>query len=128
MSSGIPQTVARIAVETETESDINSYKQPSTYESGTIEVPTADKHVLHSPITRRKQHIIQKSKLSPHCAKLYRQYRRSQRQLNFKTRVKKAVKQAMAIMKQSLKCYRFLQRIFILPSKYTINKMIAKLN
>ncbi|CAK1601872.1 unnamed protein product, partial [Parnassius mnemosyne] len=212
MSTGIPQTVARIAVETEksnndhnyckkrqhldhtycipevvekrfkasntdnteTESDINSYQQPSTstYESGTMEVPTADKNALHSPITRRKQHIIQTNKLSPHCAKLYRQYRKSQRQLNFKTRAKQAVKFskeqsfvklteklnpiakkflwmqikectkkargrrfsdeekliAMAIMKQSPKCYRFLHRIFILPSKYTINKMIAKLN
>ncbi|XP_050663944.1 uncharacterized protein LOC126964709 [Leptidea sinapis] len=35
---------------------------------------------------------------------------------------------SMAIMKQSPKCYRFLHKIFILPSKYTLNKMIAELN
>ncbi|XP_049877377.1 uncharacterized protein LOC126374703 [Pectinophora gossypiella] len=35
---------------------------------------------------------------------------------------------ALAIMKQSPKGYRFLHRIFILPSKTTLNKMIEKLS
>ncbi|XP_041970025.1 uncharacterized protein LOC121726617 [Aricia agestis] len=35
---------------------------------------------------------------------------------------------SLAIMKQSPKCYKFLHKIFILPSKHTLNKMIAKLN
>lgn len=35
---------------------------------------------------------------------------------------------ALSIMKQSPKCYRFLQRIFILPSKNTLNRMITTLN
>lgn len=35
---------------------------------------------------------------------------------------------ALSIMKQSPKCYRFLQRIFILPSKTTLNKMLGNVN
>ncbi|KAJ2937540.1 hypothetical protein O0L34_g19047 [Tuta absoluta] len=35
---------------------------------------------------------------------------------------------AVSIMKQSPKCYNFLQKIFILPSKSTLNKMISELN
>lgn len=35
---------------------------------------------------------------------------------------------SLSIMKQSPKCYRFLQKIFILPSRSTLNKMVAKLN
>ncbi|KAG6461627.1 hypothetical protein O3G_MSEX012752 [Manduca sexta] len=35
---------------------------------------------------------------------------------------------ALSIMKQSPKCYRFLHKIFILPSKSTLNKMVSKLN
>lgn len=34
---------------------------------------------------------------------------------------------ALSIMKQSPKCYKFLKRIFILPSKNTLNKMISNL-
>lgn len=34
---------------------------------------------------------------------------------------------ALSIMKQSPKCYRFLSKIFILPSKATLNAMIAQL-
>lgn len=34
---------------------------------------------------------------------------------------------ALSILKQSPKCYRFLSKIFILPSKATLNAMIAKL-
>lgn len=34
---------------------------------------------------------------------------------------------ALSIIKQSPKCYKFLQRIFILPSKHTLNKMISGL-
>lgn len=33
----------------------------------------------------------------------------------------------LSIMKQSSKCYRFLSKIFILPSKSTLNEMIANL-
>ena len=35
---------------------------------------------------------------------------------------------ALSIMKQSPKCYRFLHKIFILPSRSTLNKMVTKLN
>lgn len=35
---------------------------------------------------------------------------------------------ALSIMKQSPKCYRFLHRIFILPSRTTLNKLVSKLN
>lgn len=35
---------------------------------------------------------------------------------------------ALEICKQSPKCYKFLQRIFILPSKTTLNKVIENLN
>ncbi|CAH2992232.1 unnamed protein product [Chilo suppressalis] len=35
---------------------------------------------------------------------------------------------ALSIMKQSPKCYKFLHKIFILPSRFTLNKMVAKLN
>lgn len=34
---------------------------------------------------------------------------------------------ALSIMKQSPKCYKFLSKIFILPSKSTLNEMIAQL-
>ncbi|XP_063623639.1 uncharacterized protein LOC134804659 [Cydia splendana] len=34
---------------------------------------------------------------------------------------------ALSIMKQSPKCYRFLHKIFILPSRSTLNKMVAGL-
>lgn len=34
---------------------------------------------------------------------------------------------ALSILKQSPKCYKFLHRIFILPSKHTLNKMITGL-
>ncbi|CAG9133341.1 unnamed protein product [Plutella xylostella] len=34
---------------------------------------------------------------------------------------------ALSIMKQSPKCYRFLHKIFVLPSRSTLNKMVAKL-
>lgn len=35
---------------------------------------------------------------------------------------------ALSIMKQSPKCYRFLQRIFILPCKTTLNNMLSNVN
>lgn len=35
---------------------------------------------------------------------------------------------SLCILKQSPKCYRFLQKIFIMPSTSTLNKMVAKLN
>ncbi|XP_063385647.1 uncharacterized protein LOC134671933 isoform X3 [Cydia fagiglandana] len=35
---------------------------------------------------------------------------------------------ALSIMKQSPKCYRFLQRIFILPCKTTLNKLLLNVN
>lgn len=35
---------------------------------------------------------------------------------------------ALSIMKQSPKCYRFLQRIFILPCKTTLNKLLSNVN
>lgn len=35
---------------------------------------------------------------------------------------------ALAVMKQSPKAYKFLQRIFILPSRSTLNKMVSKLD
>ncbi|XP_063538135.1 uncharacterized protein LOC134747440 [Cydia strobilella] len=35
---------------------------------------------------------------------------------------------ALSIMKQSPKCYRFLQRIFILPSKTTLNNLLTNVN
>lgn len=35
---------------------------------------------------------------------------------------------ALSIMKQSPKAYRFLHRIFILPSRSTLNKMVSQLN
>ncbi|XP_049701000.2 uncharacterized protein LOC126055534 isoform X1 [Helicoverpa armigera] len=35
---------------------------------------------------------------------------------------------ALSIMKQSPKCYRFLHKIFVLPSRSTLNKMVAKLS
>lgn len=126
-----------------------------------------------TPKKKRRHRVISLTKkLSPHCAKLYKEYLKSRRQLNFNIRAKKALsfsKQksfmkiteklnplatkflwmqinqctkksrgrrftdeekliAMAILKQSPKCYKFLHKIFILPSKYTINKMISKLN
>lgn len=35
---------------------------------------------------------------------------------------------ALSIMKQSPKCYRFLHKIFVLPLRSTVNKMVANLS
>ncbi|KAJ8710271.1 hypothetical protein PYW07_009637 [Mythimna separata] len=159
-------------VANELEADVISSLQPMPSTSGCVQEPIAE--VLHcTPSSKRRRRIIHtKQKLSPHCSRLYKEYTKSRRQLNFNLRAKKALKFskeksfeklteklnpmakaflwmqikqctkkargrrfsdeekliAMAIMKQSPKCYRFLQRIFILPSKYTLNKMISKLN
>ncbi|RVE50120.1 hypothetical protein evm_005326 [Chilo suppressalis] len=53
-----------------------------------------------------------------------RQYTKSSRGRRF-TQEEKLI--GLSIMKQSPKCYKFLQKIFILPSKHTINKMISNL-
>lgn len=120
-----------------------------------------------------KRRLIHKLKsLTPNCTRLYYEYVKSRKQLNFSQRARRAatfskeksfekmtdkmnplakkimwmqIKQctkkqkgrrftheekciALSIMKQSPKCYRFLQRIFILPSKQTLNKMVTELN
>lgn len=123
--------------------------------------------------TKSNRRVIHTTnKWTPHCARLRKIYRKSQKQSNYYQRTRRAlifsktksfekltdkmnplakkfiwmqIEQctkkargrrfsdeekliALSIMKQSPKCYRFLHKIFILPSKYTLNKMIASLN
>lgn len=112
------------------------------------------------------------SKLTPTCRKIYKEYKRAKKQVDFHRRAKQAIKFAkenrfeemsmkinpyakkfiemqinlctkkkkgrrftleekliaLAIMKQGPKCYRFLHKIFILPSTSTLNKMVSNLN
>lgn len=121
---------------------------------------------------RRRRVVYNRNQLAPCCTKLYNEYVKSKKQLEFAQRAKRALKFskvksfekmtkkmnplgkkilwmqikqstkeikgrrytdeekliALSIMKQSPKCYRFLQKIFILPSKCTLNKMVAQLN
>lgn len=116
--------------------------------------------------------VLNKKSLSPNCAKLYREYVKSRRQLEFSHRARRALKFseensfekltknmnplakkimwmqikqctkkaqgrrfsteekliALSILKQSPKCYRFLHKIFILPTKHTLNKMVSELD
>lgn len=69
------------------------------------------------------------SKMSPVAKKIFwmqiKQYAKKIKGRRF-TNEEKMI--ALSILKQSPKCYKFLQRIFILPSKNTLNKMISKLN
>lgn len=121
-----------------------------------------------TPRVQRRRIIFKEKSLTPKCKRLYREFRKSQKQLQFSHRARRAmtfskeksfeklnpiakkimwmqIKQctkkakgrrfsneekliALSILKQSPKCYRFLHKIFILPSKYTLNKMIAELN
>ncbi|XP_037297650.1 uncharacterized protein LOC115444160 [Manduca sexta] len=136
---------------------------------------TKDGDIHFRPLTsvrRRKRIIAQKKLLSPTCAKLYSEYVKSQKQLAYHVRARRAFKFskektfekltenlnpfakkvlwmqirqctkkgkgrrfsheekliALSVMKQSPKCYRFLQRIFILPSKCTLNKLVTGLD
>lgn len=68
------------------------------------------------------------SKMSPVAKKIFwmqiKQYAKKIKGRRFSNEEKMI---ALSILKQSPKCYKFLQRIFILPSKNTLNKMISKL-
>lgn len=110
--------------------------------------------------------------MTPNCRKLYKEYNKAKRKLDFCKKTKKCaiayskersfekmtkgitelgkkimwmqVKQSkkkskgrrfnheeklicLSILKQSPKCYKFLQKIFIMPSKITLNKFVSGL-
>lgn len=68
-------------------------------------------------------------KLNPLTKKIiYMQIKQSTRKTKGRRFTNEEKLIALSIMKQSPKCYKFLHKIFILPSKSTLNKMISELN
>ncbi|XP_041968497.1 uncharacterized protein LOC121740625 isoform X2 [Aricia agestis] len=77
-----------------------------------------------------KEHSFEEmaEKMNPYAKKIF------EMQINLCTKKKKGRRFTLeeklitlAIMKQSPKCYRFLHKIFILPSSSTLNKMVSRL-
>ncbi|CAK1601422.1 unnamed protein product [Parnassius mnemosyne] len=145
-------------------------------EVGTQQILREDsivKPLLSTPKKKHRSRLLPKiSSLTPNCRRMYKEYRKSRRQLDFRKRTQRALKFskdqsflnmtknmnplaqklfwmqikqanknikgrrfsdeekliALSILKQSPKCYRFLQKMFILPSKTTLNKVVASLD
>lgn len=124
-------------------------------------------------VTKRRKRVIGRvADLPASCRRIYLEYKRSLKQLNFKRRAKRALHYSksqtfekllaninplakkiiymqisqsdkklrgrrfteeekmisLSILKQSPKTYNFLRKIFILPSRNTLNKMVSTLD